>query len=168
MKCVVVVFTSWPADKSSNFIHEMCEAHHSCAYSRWFQPAFAYTAHAFVVAESVIRSNTSISRNSAINIPLTIRLKARSLRSHSCFSIQSPFMGLIFPFPSGSIDQTALLGFFKVDITTDGNQYLQHQCKNYSHYSPDWPLLHLSVVSILWFDRYLYLHRTKSPSQCQR
>lgn len=38
-------------------------------------------------------------------------------------------MGLIFPFPSGSIDQTALLGFFKVDITTDGNQYLQLQSK---------------------------------------
>lgn len=33
---------------------------------------------------------------------------------------KGPFMGLIFPFPSGSIDQTAHLGFFKVDITTDG------------------------------------------------
>lgn len=30
---------------------------------------------------------------------------------------KGPFYGLDFPFPSGSIDQTAHLGLFKVDIT---------------------------------------------------
>lgn len=107
----------------------------------------------FTILQGLIGSNTSISRNSAINIPLTIRFNARSLRSYSTFSIQGPIYGLDFPFPSGSIDQTAHLGFFKVDITTDGNQYLQLQCKNYGHYSPDWPLLHLSVVGISWFGK---------------
>lgn len=72
------------------------------------------------IGESAIGSNTSTSRNSAINI---LHFNALSLRSYSLFSIQGPVYGLDFHFPLGSIDQTAHLGFFKVDITTDGNQY---------------------------------------------
>lgn len=113
--------------------------------------------------ERAIGSNTSTSRNSAINIPLTIHFNARSLRPLSPFSIQGPVYGLDFRFPSGSIDQIAHLGFFKVDITTDGNRRCSLWCKNCGHYSPDWPLLHVSAVGIWWSARYLYPHRTTSP-----
>lgn len=124
-----------------------------------------YAPHTSAAGKSVRRSNTSISRNQAVNMFLTIHFKDWSHRSHSSFSIQRPIYGLDFPFPSGSIDQTAYLECFKVDITTDSYRYLQLQCKNCSHYSTDWPLLHLLVVGILWFGRYLYLHRAESPSQ---
>lgn len=53
--------------------------------------------HANYDREVAIGSNTCISRNSGINIPLTIHFIVRSLRSCSPFSIQGPFMGLIFP-----------------------------------------------------------------------
>lgn len=121
-----------------------------------------------MVGESAIGSNTSTSRNSAINNTLTIHFNAWSLRAHSPFSIQGPRLWAWFSLPIRQHWSTAHFGFFKVDITTDGNQCRQLGCKNYSHYSTDWPLVHLSVVGISWFGRYLYTHRTKSPSQCQR
>lgn len=60
---------------------------------------------------SAVGSRAPFSRNTAINTPLTIHFNPQSLRSRSPFSIQGPFMGLIFRFPSVGIDQTAHLGF---------------------------------------------------------
>lgn len=78
---------------------------------------------------------------------------------------KGPFMGLIFPFPSGSIDQIAHLGVFKVDITTDGNQYWRLRCKNCGHY-----LIGLFSISQWWvFHDFegIYIPTGPNPPQCQ-
>lgn len=82
-----------------------------CAYTLQHKRRTCTLRHTCANCKSAVGSHAPFSRNSAINTPLTIHFNPRSLRSRSPFSIQGPFMGLIFRFPSGGIDQKAHLGF---------------------------------------------------------
>lgn len=79
--------------------------------------------------EVAIGSNTCVSWNSAINIPLTIHFIVPSLRSCSPFSFQGPFMGLIFPSHQATLIKKHTQGFSRWTLHLMANSAVSQSVK---------------------------------------